>query len=208
MPVRAVAGRRDRRACARRHDRSRRRRWRGSRRRSTVGAGSTRSGSPVSGRSGSIRDAANYGHITATTKPGWADTDVAGRLQRRYGVPTGFHTDVVGAALAEGEWGAAKGLGDHRLCHHRHRDRRRADRGRQAGRRDDASGTGPCPPGADGGRRLAGHLQFPRRLRRGASLGPGDQGARRGSAPTRSPSIRRSGRKSRIRSRNCATRSC
>ncbi|MEO5493847.1 MAG: ROK family protein [Sphingomonas sp.] len=58
-------------------------------------------------------DAANYGHITATTKPGWADTDVAGRLERRYGIPTGFHTDVVGAGLAEGEWGAAKGLADH-----------------------------------------------------------------------------------------------
>ena len=57
--------------------------------------------------------AANYGHITATTKPGWANTDVAGRLQRRYGVPVGFHTDVVGAALAEGAEGAAKGLGDH-----------------------------------------------------------------------------------------------
>lgn len=57
--------------------------------------------------------AASYGHITATTKPGWANTDVAGRLQRRYGVPTGFHTDVVGAGLAEGERGAAKGLADH-----------------------------------------------------------------------------------------------
>ena len=57
--------------------------------------------------------APSYGHITATTKPGWADTDVAGRLQRRYGVPTGFHTDVVGAGLAEGQWGAAKGLADH-----------------------------------------------------------------------------------------------
>ncbi|HEX7850587.1 MAG TPA: ROK family protein [Sphingomonas sp.] len=56
---------------------------------------------------------ATYGHITATTKPGWANTDVAGRLQRRYGVPTAFHTDVVGAGLAEGQWGAAKGLHDH-----------------------------------------------------------------------------------------------
>jgi len=55
---------------------------------------------------------ANYGHITATTKPGWANTDVAGRLQRRYGVPTGFHTDVIGAALAEGKWGAAKDVAD------------------------------------------------------------------------------------------------
>ena len=57
--------------------------------------------------------AASFGHITATTKPGWASTDVAGRLQRRYDVPTAFHTDVVGAGLAEGQWGAAKGLRDH-----------------------------------------------------------------------------------------------
>jgi len=57
--------------------------------------------------------AASYGFITATTKPGWANTDVAGRLLDRYGVPVGFHTDVVGAGLAEGQWGAAKGLADH-----------------------------------------------------------------------------------------------
>lgn len=54
----------------------------------------------------------DYGHITSTPKPGWAGTDIAGRLRRRYGVPTGFHTDVVGAALAEARWGAAKGLAD------------------------------------------------------------------------------------------------
>ena len=65
------------------------------------------------GPTGIDRSAPSYGHITATTKPGWANTDVAGRLQRRYGVPTGFHTDVVGAGLAEGQWGAAKGLADH-----------------------------------------------------------------------------------------------
>ena len=58
------------------------------------------------------RDAADYGQITTTPKPGWAHTDVARRLQQRYGVPTGFHTDVVGAALSEARWGAAKGLGD------------------------------------------------------------------------------------------------
>lgn len=57
--------------------------------------------------------AASYGSITSTTKPGWANTDVAGRLLDRYGVPVGFHTDVVGAGLAEGQWGAAKGLADH-----------------------------------------------------------------------------------------------
>lgn len=58
------------------------------------------------------RSSRSYGHITATPKPGWADSDIAGRLARRTGVPTGFHTDVVGAALAEARWGAAKGLAD------------------------------------------------------------------------------------------------
>ncbi|WP_374944852.1 ROK family protein [Sphingomonas sp.] len=56
--------------------------------------------------------AADYGHITATPKPGWSGTDVAGRFARRYRVPAGFHTDVVGAALAEARWGAAAGLAD------------------------------------------------------------------------------------------------
>jgi fructokinase len=58
------------------------------------------------------RSAADYGHITATPKPGWSGTDVARRLERRFGVPTGFHTDVTGAALAEARWGAAEGLDD------------------------------------------------------------------------------------------------
>jgi fructokinase len=53
-----------------------------------------------------------YGFITSTTKHGWRDTDVAQRLGRRVGVPVGFDTDVNGAALAEGRWGAAQGLDD------------------------------------------------------------------------------------------------
>ena len=56
--------------------------------------------------------AGDYGSITVTTKPGWSHTDVARRLEARFGVPTGFHTDVVGAALGEARWGAAKGLKD------------------------------------------------------------------------------------------------
>jgi fructokinase len=56
---------------------------------------------------------AEYGSITVTSKPGWSRTDIARRLERRFAVPVGFHTDVVGAALAEGRWGAAAGLRDH-----------------------------------------------------------------------------------------------
>lgn len=58
------------------------------------------------------RTSVHYGHITSTPKPHWANTDVARRLAARYGVPTGFHSDVVGAALAEARWGAGRGLAD------------------------------------------------------------------------------------------------
>ena len=58
------------------------------------------------------RHAGDWGHITSTPKPGWAGTDVARRLVRRYDVPVAFHTDVVGAALAEAKWGAGQGLAD------------------------------------------------------------------------------------------------
>lgn len=54
----------------------------------------------------------DYGKITSTPKPHWANTDVARRLGARYDVPVGFHSDVVGAALAEARWGAGKGLPD------------------------------------------------------------------------------------------------
>lgn len=53
-----------------------------------------------------------YGYITSTPKPGWRDTDVAQRLATRFGIPVGFDTDVNGAALAEGRWGAGVGLSD------------------------------------------------------------------------------------------------
>ncbi|MEY2926319.1 MAG: hypothetical protein RL367_796, partial [Pseudomonadota bacterium] len=55
------------------------------------------------------RSAANWGHITATTKPGWSHTDFAARVARELGVAVGFDTDVNGAALAEARWGAAQG---------------------------------------------------------------------------------------------------
>lgn len=56
---------------------------------------------------------ADYGSITATAKPGWRDTPVLAPLAARYGVPVTFDTDVNGAAMAEGRWGAAKGLDDY-----------------------------------------------------------------------------------------------
>ncbi len=52
----------------------------------------------------------NYGHITTTPKPLWSDADVVGPLRSALGVPVGFDTDVNGAALGEGRWGAAAGL--------------------------------------------------------------------------------------------------
>lgn len=55
------------------------------------------------------RDRADYGHITSTPKPGWANVDVVGHFARRFGVPVGFDTDVAGAALAEYRWGAGQG---------------------------------------------------------------------------------------------------
>jgi len=55
-------------------------------------------------------DNPKYGFITTTPKEHWSDTDVVGRLQRRFEVPVGFDTDVNGAALGEGRWGAAVGL--------------------------------------------------------------------------------------------------
>ena len=51
-----------------------------------------------------------YGYITSTPKPGWANVDFAGPLARALDLPVAFDTDVNGAALAEGRWGAAQGL--------------------------------------------------------------------------------------------------
>lgn len=54
-----------------------------------------------------------YGFITTTPKPGWGHTDLLGRLRRALpDIPIGFDTDVNGAALGEGRWGAACGLND------------------------------------------------------------------------------------------------
>ncbi len=55
---------------------------------------------------------ATYGQVLATPKPGWAQTDVGGRLGGAIGVPWSFDTDVNAAALAEMRWGSGRGLAD------------------------------------------------------------------------------------------------
>jgi fructokinase len=57
------------------------------------------------------RSSRSFGFITTTPKPGWAQTDVAGRLEESLDVPVAFDTDVNAAALGEHRWGAAVGLG-------------------------------------------------------------------------------------------------
>ncbi len=51
-----------------------------------------------------------YGFVTSTPKPGWANAELLGCVQRALGVPVGFDTDVNGAALGEHRWGAARDL--------------------------------------------------------------------------------------------------
>jgi fructokinase len=63
---------------------------------------------PIDLRAGSP----TWGFVTSTTKAGWRNTDVAQRLARKLAIPVGFDTDVNGAALAEGRWGAGAGLAD------------------------------------------------------------------------------------------------
>jgi fructokinase len=51
-----------------------------------------------------------YGSITTTPKPGWANADLVNTLADALKVPVFLDTDVNGAALGEGKWGAAQKL--------------------------------------------------------------------------------------------------
>ena len=55
-------------------------------------------------------DSPTFGHILPTPKPGWTKADVVGPLRSALGIPVAFDTDVNGAALGEGRWGAGQGL--------------------------------------------------------------------------------------------------
>ncbi|MDQ1527208.1 MAG: fructokinase [Microbacteriaceae bacterium] len=51
-----------------------------------------------------------YGFITTNPRPDWSDLDLVGPVHSALNVPVEFDTDVNGAALGEGRWGAARGL--------------------------------------------------------------------------------------------------
>lgn len=56
------------------------------------------------------KESPTYGHITTTPKPGWTNTNLVKPFREAFNVPVALDTDVNGAALAEGKWGAAQGL--------------------------------------------------------------------------------------------------
>jgi fructokinase len=52
----------------------------------------------------------DYGYITSTPKPGWANFDLLGAVRGALNLPVAFDTDVNAALLGEARWGAAQGL--------------------------------------------------------------------------------------------------
>ncbi len=54
-----------------------------------------------------------FGTILATPKPGWSGFDLYGKLSTGLDVPVHISTDVNGAALGEGRWGATRGMSNH-----------------------------------------------------------------------------------------------
>ena len=122
------------------------------------------------------------GWITSTPKPGWRQTPIVARLAH-LGVPVGFDTDVNGAALAEGRWGAARALEDFAYV----------TVGTGVGRRIVANGRlvhgflhpelGHIRVVRRAGETLAGGMQLSWRLRGRARVGTGHRRARRAHPP-------------------------
>jgi fructokinase len=57
-------------------------------------------------------DSMTWGHVLATPKQGWRNTNVGPRLRDATGVPVAVDTDVNGAALAEMRWASGRGFDD------------------------------------------------------------------------------------------------
>lgn len=55
-------------------------------------------------------DSPSFGFITATPKPGWSNTDVAGALAHALHLKVSIDLDVNAAALGEFRWGASQGI--------------------------------------------------------------------------------------------------
>ena len=58
-------------------------------------------------------DREDFGYILNTPKPGWSNFNLLRRIRDSFDLPIGFDTDVGGAALAEGFWGASMGCRTH-----------------------------------------------------------------------------------------------
>lgn len=54
-----------------------------------------------------------FGSLLATPKPGWSGYPIYETLTRGVSAPAAVNTDVNGAALGEGRWGAATGMTDY-----------------------------------------------------------------------------------------------
>jgi fructokinase len=59
------------------------------------------------------RASSRYGTVLFTPKPGWSGVAIHERLSSGLGLPVALDTDVNGAAVGEGEWGAARGMDHH-----------------------------------------------------------------------------------------------
>ncbi len=57
-------------------------------------------------------DSETYGYITATTKPGWSNYNLAGTFSDALKIPIGLDTDVNGSLLGETTYGDSAGLSD------------------------------------------------------------------------------------------------